>query len=317
MITARERGFTLIELLIALVMGLIVLTTVTGYVRTTQRTINATTMRDDYARKARFLGLTLRRDIGEAGVGIESLRGWGAVSVIGDTIVVVKVPYTPNAEPAYTVVPPAAALTPTTHSNSAGCGNLCFRLRRVSAGTALTLQAGDVARVQQGTIRRLIGVTAVGALTPSGSTDSISVQFLDLAALFRRPSIQQAPPLTGITISNTTVQRLELVAYWRDASNNLRRATRIDATGQLVGEIIATGCTQFEAWITFKNGGIADNADSTVTGRWFNDINAVNVRATMQADVIDPRVNGGVPLKRTYTYRVQPRNLLYQRNRGI
>ena len=317
MTTARRRGFTLVELIIAMVIGLVVLTTVTGYVRTTERTIAATTMRDDYARKARFLGLTLRRDIGEAGVGIESLRGWGAVAVFGDTIMVLKVPYTPNAEPAYTVVPPAAALTPTTHSNSSGCGNLCFRLRRVSAGTDLTLQAGDVARVQQGTARRLIAVTAVAGVAPSGSDDSISVQFVDLAALLRRPSIQQSPPLTGISASNTSVQRLELVAYWRDASNNLRRATRVNASGQLVGDVIATGCTQFEAWITFRNGGIADNADSTVTGRWFNDVNAVNVRATMQADIVDPRVNGGVPLKRTYTYRVQPRNLLYQRNRGI
>lgn len=303
--------------MIALVVGLVVITTVTGYVRSTDRTIAATSMRDDYARKARFLGLTLRRDIGSAGVGIQSLRGWGTVAVYGDTIVILTVPYEPNAEPAYTVVPPAAALTPTATSNSSGCGNRCFRVRRVSSGTALTLQAGDVARVQQGTVRRLIAITAVGALAPSGASDSLSVQFVDAAALLRRPSIPDGPPLAGITASNSTVQRLGLVAYWRDASNNLRRATRVNAAGQLVGEIVATGCTQFEAWLTFRDGGQADFADSTVLNRWYNDINAVTVRATLQADLVDLRVNGGVPLRRTFTYRIQPRNLLYERNRGL
>jgi prepilin-type N-terminal cleavage/methylation domain-containing protein len=319
-----RRGFTLIELLLAMVVGLIVLSTVTGYVRSTDRTITGTAMRDDYARKARFIGLTMRRDIGEAGVGIESLRGWGTVAVFNDTIVVLKVPFEPNADPAYAVaLSPNPPTTTTGTSNSASnCGNACFRLRRSAPGVTPTLEAGMVARVQQGSIRKFIAITNV--VVPGGATDSFTVQFRSMpaAGLLRRPSLSQntgggwSGILNNITTTNTSVQRLDMVAYWRDASNNLWRATRINpGTGAFEGEIVATGCTSFEASIVFQDGGTANNADSTIANRWYTDVNAVVVRATLQSDYSDQRINNGAPLSREYVWRVQPRNLLYERNR--
>jgi hypothetical protein len=312
-----RRGLTIIELILALVVGLVVLTTVTGYVGSTDRNISANSLREDYSRNARFVGLALRRDLGEAGVGIESLVGWGTVGVYNDTITVLKVPFTPNMEQPYNL-----ALNPsgTTNSNSnAGqnCGNTCMRLRRLSAGTALTLQPGMLARIQVANARRLILVSAVGA---GGPNDSIAVNFRPTTTLLRRRSATTgATPVNamgGMSNANTTVQRLDLVAYWRDAQNNLWRATRMDpATGNFVGEIVATGCTQFNVQLVFVDGGIANNADSTIANRAYDQINAIRVTATFQSTITDSRINGGQPLARTYVYHVQPRNLIYERNR--
>jgi hypothetical protein len=133
------------------------------------------------------------------------------------------------------------------------------------------------------------------------------------------PSITNGAPVTAISTTNTTVQRLDMIAYWRDAQNNLWRATRMDpATGALVGEIVTTGCTAFTARVIFQDGttSAVSGADSTVAGRTFSDINAVLITTTLKSDVVDSRINNGVALGRTYTFRVQPRNLLYERNRG-
>jgi Tfp pilus assembly protein PilW len=307
-----RRGVTIIELIIAMVVGLVVLGTVTSYVGTTDRNMNAATAREDYARKARFLGLALRRDIGEAGVAIESTPTFGSVAVFGDTVSILKVPFQPNQEQPYNLAtnPPLASVSSNASQN---CGNSCMRLRRLSAGTALTITSGMIARIQSGTDRRLILINTVG--TP-GASDSIAVTFRSSARLLRRPSVLQASPISGMTSANTTVQRLDMVTYWRDASNNLWRATRMDpSTGNLVGEIVARGCTQFEVQLVFANGTVADSASATVAGQDYNDINLVRIRATIQSSVIDPRMNNGVPLERTYTWQIQPRNLIYERNR--
>src|SRR5690606_30349010 len=123
-------------------------------------------------------------------------------------------------------------------------------------------------------------------------------------------------PLAGITAANTTLQRLELVAYWRDADNNLWRATRMDpVTGAFVGDIIATGCSKFEARLIFADGTMHTHADASVPGRRYTDINAIQIVATLESDLTDLRINDGQPLQRTFTWQVQPRNLLYERNR--
>lgn len=316
----RRRGLTLIELLIAMIVGLVVVTSASSYVKATHRTINGSNAREDYTRKARFLGLALRRDLGEAGVGIESMKGFGSVAVWNDTIVILKVPYTPNQEPAYAMGLPPSTTTATTQNV---CSNTCLRLKRTAPGVALNLQPGMVARIQKTNFRRLVVVNTVGT---GSATDSIAVTFRNVTGtggVMKRQSLSQSTsgsspgPVTSISNSNTTVQRLDMVAYWRDASNNLWRATRIDpATGNFSSaEIVATGVSNFQVQLSFMNGGVADNADSTNTSRQFNQINAIIVRAEIRSDFTDPRSNSGQPLKRTFTYRVQPRNLIYERNR--
>ncbi len=307
-----RRGVTMIELIIAMIVGLVVLTTVTSYVGTTDRNLNAAAAREDYARKARFVGFSLRRDLGEAGVGIESRPTFGTVAVYNDTVTVLKVPFQPNQEQPYNLAT-NPALASVTSNATQNCGNSCMRLRRLAPGTPLTLAPGMVARIQAGNDRRLILVTSVAS---PGANDSVAVQFRSMSRLLRRPSVLQATPVTGMTSATTTVQRLDVVAYWRDASNNLWRATRLDPTnGNLVGEIIATGCTQFEVQLIFRDGGVADSASATVAGRRYDDINAIRIRATLQSSVVDSRLNGGQPLARTYTWQIQPRNLIYERNR--
>ena len=300
-----------------MIVGLLVISTVTAYVRTTDRNITGAAARQDYTRKARFLGIALRRDIGEAGVGIQSMDDWGTVAVFGDTITVLKVPYDnpgPGQDPAYNIGLNPSSTTNATSNATTNCGNSCFRLRRTGSGVALTLQSGMVAAVTQSTVRRLIVINTVAS---GAASDSLAVTYRSTSTFLKRASIVQSTPLSGISNTNTTVQRLDLVAYWRDASNNLWRATRVNpSTGALQGELVASGCTAFTARLIFQDGTTATTADPTVAGHHYTNINGVIVTARFTSDIIDTRINGGVPLARTYTFRVTPRNLLYERNRG-
>jgi hypothetical protein len=302
----------MIELIVAMMIGLVVLATATSYVGTTDRNISASAAREDYARKARFVGLSLRRDLGEAGVGIMSRPTFGTVAVFNDTVTVLKVPFDPHQEQPYNLAtdPPLSVVSSNAPAN---CGNSCMRLRRLASGAALTLAPGMVARIQAGSDRRLVLVSAVASPGPS---DSVAVQFRSMGRLLRRPSVLQSAPLTGMTSASTTVQRLDLVAYWRDGNDNLWRATRLDpATGDLVGEIVATGCTRFDVELVFRDGTVADSASASVAGRRYDDINAIRIHATLQSSVRDARLNAGQPLGRTYVWQIQPRNLIYERNR--
>jgi hypothetical protein len=42
---------------------------------------------------------------------------------------------------------------------------------------------------------------------------------------------------------------------------------------------------------------------------------ALEVIATLKSDRTDRTVNSGLPLEREFTWRVAPRNLMYERNR--
>jgi hypothetical protein len=303
-----RRGITMIELIIAMTVGLIVLGTVVAYVGTTDRNMSASTAREDYARKARYLGLAFRRDIGEAGTGIESATTWGTVSVSGDTISLLRVYYDPEAEIGYPVmlVDPAA-----TYTSETLCGTACIT---VPDSIADALEPGDVARIQVGPSVRRLGIVASldpGAI-PAGSRQ---LRFFPVDSVLHRASVSASLPVPGIT-SASYVQRLEMVAYWRDADNILWRATNFDpATGALEGELLVTGCTAFEVLLVFADGTTGTQVNANVAGRRYTDINAINIVATLESDLTDERVNDGVPLRRTYTWQVQPRNLIYERYR--
>jgi len=303
---SARRGITIVELIVAMVVGLVVLGTVVAYVGTTDRSLQASTAREDYARKARFLGFAFRRDLGEAGTGIESYRTWGTVSVSGDTVSVLKVRYAPTAEPSFPIIVVPASATATSNTM---CGNACFLTAR---GGEQSVEPGMVARVQVSpSLRRLVVVSTV---TRQGQRTAIAVRSAD--SVLHRASVTRDAPLTELTPGNTFLQALELVAYWRDAQNQLWRATRLDpSTGALDGEVVATGVVSFQVRVLFADGTVGSAVNAAVAGRRYTDVNGIRITATLESDLTDARINDGQPLRRTYTWLVQPRNLLYERSR--
>src|SRR5574338_79539 len=113
---ARRNGFTLIELMIAIVVGVLVLSSATSLALTTFRSMSGLQMRDGIDRNARFVGLTFQRDLAETGVDLESLAVWN------DSISILRVPYAPGPS---AVWPLSVANPP----NNGQCGLTCVEIQ--------------------------------------------------------------------------------------------------------------------------------------------------------------------------------------------
>jgi prepilin-type N-terminal cleavage/methylation domain-containing protein len=299
---ARARaGFTLIEILIAMVVGVLVLSSATSLAVTTFRSLSGLQMRDGIDRNARFVGLTLQRDLAETGVDIESLADFGTLDVWNDSIAILRVPYEPAAAPPY-------ALS-TANSVNGVCGATCVEIQ--TGGTPPDLVVGDIARFQLNQQRRLLLLTGV---TPVAG--GYRIDFSNLPSVIHHTSGIAGIALTPANASSAIVQKLTPVIYWRQGTQ-LMRATTLSPGGGFVGEVLADGVQTFAVTLIFTDGdelptASALDADGTND---YNDIAGIRVRATLQADRADPRINGGTPITRQYQWFVAPRNLIYERNR--
>ena len=297
----RAGGYTLIELMIAIVVGVLVLSSATSLALTTFRSMSGLQMRDGIDRNARFVGLTLQRDLAETGVDLPSLADFGALAVWNDSIAILRVPYDPTAAPSY-------ALS-TANVSNAQCGLACVEIN--TGGAVPALAVGDVARLQLNQQRRLILISGVTAT----ANNAYRITFAGLGTIIHHPSGM----LTGLTTANAAsayVQRLQPVIYWRQGTQ-LLRATRLNADASFAGEVLADGVQSFTASLIFSDGDEAATANpgDADGSNDYNDISGIRVRAVMQSERSDARVNGGVPLSRNYEWFMAPRNLIYERNR--
>jgi len=297
--SSGRAGFTLIEMLIAMVVGVLVLSASMSVALSTFRSIAGVQLKDGIDRNARFIGLALQRDLTETGVDIDALTDFGTLAVWNDTIAILRVPYNPTAAPSY-------PLNITTLPNGV-CGATCLEI--TSAGVPV-LAVGDLARFQLNTERRLVLVTSMSPVA-----GGYRVNFSTLDTLLNHTS---GIPTGGLFPANATsafVQRLALVAYWRQGTQ-LMRATAIDTSGALLGESVAEGVQSFDVTLLFTDGDELDHASGS-DGDGTNDYNqiaAIRTRAVMQADRADQRVSSGLLLTRSYEWFVSPRNLIYERN---
>jgi prepilin-type N-terminal cleavage/methylation domain-containing protein len=301
-----EAGFTLVELMIAVVIGVIIMMAATGLALVTGRSLAGSKLRDGITRNARYVGLSLQRDLEEAGVGVESQTTWGTVGVWNDTLIILRVPYAPNEATTYSLQPPVGVNNPLAAGGT--CGALCLDLQHPAG--AFELAVGDIARLQVNSERRLISITGVNPAIPTAQ-----VSFANLPTI-----LQHASALSGGLLLDrfgSSVQELSMVAYWRDANDNLLRAERVSTAGVLQGEIVATGVLNWDVSLVFTNGVEADLADGIDADpdNDFDDISSVHVRARVRAENTDPRVNAGALLSRQYDWWFTPRNLIYERNR--
>jgi prepilin-type N-terminal cleavage/methylation domain-containing protein len=291
-------GFTLIELMVAMVVGVLVLSAATGLALTTFRSIAGIQLRDGIDRNARFIGLSLQRDLTETGVDIESLPNFGSLAVYGDTIAILRVPYEPTAAQPY----------PLSQTNfpTGLCGPACAEIQ--TGGVAPGLAVGDLARFQVNNTRRLIRITGV---SPVGGGYQVTWGAETIL-------LHHDAGIAGLVVSAPAsfIQKLAMVAYWRQGTQ-LMRAERLTNTGAPSGEVIADGVQAFTVTLLFTDGDEYPEANGTDADGTndYDDIAGIRIRSILQADRADPRVNGGVLLTRNYEWFVAPRNLIYERNR--
>jgi prepilin-type N-terminal cleavage/methylation domain-containing protein len=303
-----NRGFTLIELVISLVMGLVVLTASMSFAVTTMRNVEGNEIREDVQRNARFVALSLERDVQSTGVGIASLPWWGSLAVRNDSIAILSVPFDPEAALVHDLDPPAGSTDPMPSGGT--CGPLCLDLDKAGTPARHDLQAGDVARLQVQQERRIVIVESI-----SDAGQGFQLNFTSQASIFGYPA-----GLTGdlrLTTAGTFVQELSFVTYYVNDREQLIRSDHFDGMGVPQEAILADGVQSWEVTLIFTDGDEADMANSMDNDATndFDDIVAVRIQATLAADDPDPRVNQGVLYTRDYEWSFAPRNLTYERNR--
>jgi len=299
------RGFTLIELMISLVIGVIVLSTALSYAMGTLRVVDGNNIRDEVNRNARFIAMSLDRDLMSTGVGIESSTSFGSLNVYGDTLVSLSVPYAPNESTPHVIYPPAGVNNPLNPGGT--CGTYCIDFLE-DAG-AFDIEVGDLARLQVNSTRHLLRVTGV-----SDMGGYRSVTYTNATTLLQYPAGLSG----GLLLDrfSTFAQELTPVMYYI-RGDSLMRATSLNLDGTPAGEVLAYGVQSWNVDLIFMDGDIAANAndgDADVTND-YDDIMAVRIQATLAADHPDPRVMQGTLFTRQYEWRFSPRNLMYERNR--
>jgi prepilin-type N-terminal cleavage/methylation domain-containing protein len=293
-------GFTLLELMIALIIGLVVLASAMAVTAGTWRSVRGVTIRDGVVRNARYIGVSLQRDVQETGVDLSSAPDFGSLATFGDTIAILRVPYTPAAAPQY-------ALSTANFANGV-CGAACLEIQ--TGGVAPSLSVGDVARLQVSNSRRLLYITSVAAVA-----GGYRIQFVNAPRLLHHAAAIQG---LAVTAAGSFVQQLGLVVYYKSGLQ-LMRATRLSAALAPQGDPIASGMQAFTARLVFTDNAVVAQADSGSDGSAVNDyddIAALQVQATIQGDRTDPRVNNGLPVTKQLQWWFAPRNLIYERNRA-
>jgi prepilin-type N-terminal cleavage/methylation domain-containing protein len=306
-----RRGFTLLELLMSMVIGLMVIAASTNFAAGALRSSRGTDLRDGLNRDARFAGMAISRDLGDAGVAFESTQQLGSVAARGDTVLAVSVPFLPLMAEVYNMVVPTAPTDPLPPGGT--CGSTCIDV--VDPNTVpFQLTAGDVALLRVLNERRLVVVTNVAASPVPGAK---SVTFSPMDTLFTFPSGFAG----GLRLrrSGVIMQKLNVSGWFRDSTTQeLRRVDGFTGSGALRSTVVSRGAEAFEARLIFTNGVLAasaSGADADTTND-YNKIVSVQVRARLRVEQVDRSVNGGAPLVRNYLWRVSPRNLLYERNRA-
>jgi prepilin-type N-terminal cleavage/methylation domain-containing protein len=304
--TPRNRGFTIIEMVIALVVGLVILSASLQFAVATMRTVEGGKIREETYRNVRFITMSLERDFQFTGVSLQSSTAFGSLTVSGDTVMILSVPYEPNEAAPYDLYPPPGTNNPLPIGGT--CGATCIDLLEDANGD-FDLHVGDLARLQVNGERRLILVQSVTNAGPS-----VALWFTNASKIFKYTA-----GLTGdlrLDRYGTFVQKLAPIVYYVEGTQ-LMRAERFNLDGSLVGVPLADGIHAWDVQLEFEDGDLADNAvpnDADYTND-YDDIVAVHVTATVAADNTDPRVNGGQLFTRTYEWRFSPRNLMYERNR--
>jgi len=305
-------GYTLVELLIALTIGAFVLSAAISFLITQLRTLEGSDIRDEVARNARYIGISLRRDVQTAGIEITSTTMFGTTAVWngspGDTLVMLHVPSNPEPAPPHDIAPEPGTDNPLPPGGT--CGERCIDVV-TDPDVPLELQVGDLARLQVVEERRLILIENIEQTTDT----SVAITWTDADSLLRQPAGLSG----GLRLDRygTYVQKLQPIIYYLDERDLLMRAVRLNMDGSPDGWVLAFNVRAFDASLIFSDGDVLDHANphDSDDSNDYDDIMGVGIRATVQAARADPRVNQGELIRKTFEWKIAPRNLRYEKNR--
>jgi len=304
-----NNGFTLAELLIALVLGVIIVGAMLGFTVASMQNLDRNRTHEEIARGARFLGMSLERDLQETGVALASTVEFGALSVRNDTVLILRVPFEPTEASPHALIPPSGTGNPLPAGGT--CGSNCINVD--TGGNPFDLEPGDIARLQVNDTRHILLV------------QSVSISGSDAAVTFAADSTLLGFPAglaRGLQLDrfNTYIQKLLPTLYYYDAGTEaLYRASSLTSSGAPDGEAIAYGVQSWDAWIQFVGGAEAESAnpyDSNV-GNDYDDLLGVRIEAQLSGDhpMLRNAPSGTQNRYRLYEWRFAPRNLTYERNR--
>ena len=313
MMTARfdRRGMTLAEIMIAMVVGLIIMTSAMSFTITTFRGVEHTNLREDVFRTARFIGASLERDAASAGVSIRSQVRFGTLLAKGDTMVIVSVPFdtlpvplrnpaVPGIAPVYSM--PAGTATPAT-PGLGSCGTYCVDVRVDSIADTLQFGVGNMIQMNVDNERRFLNVT--GKRNMGGGRYQITFSAND--TLFLHPAGWAQPISSAQNLqlrpAETSFQRISTVMYYRDAQNRLIRSTALTTGGAPVGDVVAENVINWTVWLFFEDGDsarVADPSDGDDTND-YDDLVSVKAMATLRNARADR--NLGVAATRNFEWR--------------
>ena len=304
--SAGREGFTLIELLLSTVISVVVMGASLSFAIATFRGSEANSLREEVYRNARFIGMSLERDIQRTGVGIASEIRFGTLSTFNDTLVVLHIPWTPTNAFAYVINPPAGTNNPLDPGGT--CGPSCIDLN-TDPNNNFDLAPGDIARLQVNSERRVILVTNV-----TGTGNTVELTFASAPTLLH----YEAGLSGGVLLDrfSTIVQKLQPIVYWVE-NETLYRSDQLDASGDLIASPLAYNVKSWDTKMIFLDLDEADEAnpyDSDLTND-FDDILGTRITATLATTRSDIRVAGGELYTRDYEWKFLPRNLMYERNR--
>lgn len=300
-------GFTIIELLVALVLGVVVVSAMLGFTVSSMQNLERNRTHEEIARSARFIGMSLERDMQETGVSLASTVAFGSLSVRADTVSIWRVPFEPNEARPHPLIPPAGTANPLPAGGT--CGANCVNVD--TNGEPFDLAVGDIARLQVNNTRHVILVNGV---TISGNDAAVSFT-ADSTLMGYAAGLSQGMLLDRF---NTFVQKLDLTVYYSDGTT-LYRAGSLKPNGEPDGEPISYGVESWDAWIVFADGSEAENANpyDTDGGNDYDDLLGVKIQAELSGDhpLLRDGTSGVVEGTRLYEWRFAPRNLTYERNR--
>ncbi len=309
--TSGSSGFTIVELLIALTLGTIVVAAALQYLVKEFRVLQSQEVREVVARTGRYVGISLRHDLHRAGIGIESTTSFGTVDVwpgaLGDTLVILNVPYRPAPAPAHSIVPPAGTENPLPPGST--CGPQCIEVLK-DGEAPLEIGLSSLARLQIPGARRLVLIENMNVT----SDTSVELTFTDATAILRQPAGMSG---LGLDRNATYVQSLEPTIYYLAEGDRLMRAVRLNLDGSPRGEVLAYGVEGFDVKLVFDDGDVLEQANpfDTDDSNDYDDIVAVRIVVDVKADRTHPLVNNGELLRETFEWIVAPRNLRYEKNR--
>jgi hypothetical protein len=190
------------------------------------------------------------------------------------------------------------------------CGERCIDVLK-DPDTPLELQIGDLARLQVAEERRLILVADLSETTDT----TVAITWTEADTLLRQP----AGLVGGLRLDRyaTYVQKLQPIIYYLDEDHQLIRAVRLNLDGTPDGWVLAFDVEQFDATLIFADSLELEEANpyDANNDNDFDDIVGVRIKAIVTADRVDPRVNHGQLIRKSFEWQVSPRNLRYEKNR--